>query len=215
MDSTVLLHYVRLRLGVARVSALSFCYGQRHARELEMAAWQAEAAGAADHHVIDISFFANLTAGATTLTVAGGAVPELSALAESEKDQPSTYVPNRNMMLLSLAAARAESVGAAAVYYGAQAQDEYGYWDCTVDFVARINDVLALNRRQPVRVHAPFATMRKAEIVRMGGELGVDFGHTWTCYRGESQPCGACPSCVERAGAFAEAGVDDALVGRR
>ena len=94
---------------------------------------------------------------------------------------------------------------------GAQAQDEYGYWDCTPDFVERINAVLALNRRQPVQVCAPFVGMSKGAVVRMGLALGVDYAHTWTCYRGEERPCGTCPSCVERRRAFETAGVADPL----
>jgi len=142
----------------------------------------------------------------------GNDVPGLSELAESELDQPSTYVPNRNMTLLSLAAAYAESRGCDRVYYGAQAQDEYGYWDCTTEFVERINAVFALNRRDAVHIEAPFVGKSKAECVALGLELGVDFGHTWSCYRGAKVPCGECPTCVERATAFAASGVPDPLL---
>jgi 7-cyano-7-deazaguanine synthase len=108
------------------------------------------------------------------------------------------------MVLLALAAAYAEAKGVQDVFYGAQRQDEYGYWDCSGKFVERLNDVLSLNRGKPVRVHAPFARMRKAEVLRLGLELGVDYEHTWTCYRGGAKPCGTCPSCVERDAAFRE-----------
>jgi len=97
------------------------------------------------------------------------------------------------------------------VFYGAQAQDEYGYWDCTSEFVRRINHVLALNRATPVTVHAPFVMLKKAETVKLGIELGVDFSRTWSCYRGGEKPCGVCPTCVERANAFAAAGAPDPL----
>ena len=106
------------------------------------------------------------------------------------------------MVLLAAAASYAEAVGAGAVFYGAQAQDEYGYWDCTAAFVTRLNAVLALNHREPIVVHAPFADRAKREVVQIGLELGVDYGHTWTCYRGGDKPCGTCPSCVERERAF-------------
>jgi 7-cyano-7-deazaguanine synthase len=115
-------------------------------------------------------------------------------------------------MLLSVAAAYAEAQGATEVFYGAQAHDEYGYWDCTADFLERINHVLALNRRYPITIHAPFVGEKKSSLVRMGLELGVDFAQTWSCYRGGDAPCGTCPTCVERAKAFAEAGVADPLV---
>jgi 7-cyano-7-deazaguanine synthase len=116
------------------------------------------------------------------------------------------------MLLLSIAAGYSESHRIGEIYYGAQAQDEYGYWDCTPDFVERINALLGLNRDQAMRVHAPFVGLAKADVVKLGLELGVDYGHTWTCYRGGQVPCGACPSCVERRKAFEAANAVDPLV---
>jgi len=211
LDSSTLLHYVRRRLGRERVYALSFDYGQKHARELQAARWQAAAAGAAEHRVVDAAWFGALIGGASALVGGGAEPPALEALSAAQRRQPPTYVPNRNMVLLAVAAAYAEARGAAEVFYGAQAQDEYGYWDCTVDFVRRMNDLLALNRVRPVALRAPFVGWRKAEVLRLGLELGVDFGQTWTCYRGGERPCGRCPSCVERAGAFRECGARDPL----
>lgn len=209
LDSSVLLHEVRRRLGAGELHAISFFYGQKHARELELAREQARLAGAASHRILDISFFGELIRGASALTDAAIPVPDLTALSEAQLSQPPTYVPNRNMVLLSMAAAHAEAAGAPDVFYGAQKQDRYGYWDCTPDFIERINDVLALNRAVSVRVHAPFAGISKAAIVRLGVELGVDFSRTWSCYRGVPPACGTCPTCVERAAAFREAGVAD------
>jgi 7-cyano-7-deazaguanine synthase len=211
LDSTVLLHYVGRQLHAGPLYALSFHYGQKHSRELAMARWQAQAAAVAEHAVVDLTPYQHLIAGGSALVEGGREVPDLAALADDERRQPPTYVPNRNMVLLSLAAAFAESRQCMDVYYGAQAHDEYGYWDCTPDFVVRLNNVLALNRRDPVTVHAPFVGKRKAEGVRLGVELGVDFAHTWSCYRGGQQPCETCPTCVERRQAFAEAGVADPL----
>jgi len=211
LDSSTLLHYVCRRLGVGEVHALSYFYGQKHSRELDMAKWQAAAAGAAEHMVIDLGFFAGLTAGGSALTDPDIPVPDMQAVREEDREQPPTYVPNRNMILLSLAAAFAESRGIADVFYGAQAQDEYGYWDCTAEFLRRINRVLSLNRRRPVTIHAPFIAMRKADELRLGRELGVDYAHTWTCYRGATVPCGTCPACAERRAAFRELGIPDPL----
>lgn len=202
MDSTTLLHYVVKTLGVHAVYALSLVYGQKHARELEMAAWQARAAGVTEHREVELGFMRDLLRGASALTDPDMAVPDLADLDAKQRMQPLTYVPNRNMMLLSLAVAWAEALGAGRVYYGAQAQDQYGYWDCTVDFIARINDVLALNRNTRIVVEAPFATLSKADVVRMGISLGVDYARTWSCYRGGEAPCGRCPTCVERERAF-------------
>ncbi|HOV73351.1 MAG TPA: 7-cyano-7-deazaguanine synthase QueC [Candidatus Hydrogenedentes bacterium] len=207
-DSTVLLCHAGRHLGHAPLHAISFRYGQRHARELACAAHQAERAGAL-HTVLDISFMGALLREGSALVAGGAAVPSLADLAAEDLEQPPTYVPNRNMMLLAMAAAYAEARGICDVYYGAQAQDEYGYWDCTPDFVRRLNRVLALNRRNRVWIHAPFAEMRKSEIIRLGLDLGVDFAHTWSCYRGGECACGTCPTCVERLNAFAATGVVD------
>ncbi len=197
MDSTTLLFHVRQTLGVADIHALTFLYGQKHARELAMARWQAQAVGGTRLAEWTLAMPDGVAA-ASALTNPATAVPDLAAIPTDERDQPITYVPNRNMMFLTLAAAYAEAQGIADVFYGAQAQDEYGYWDCTQTFAERINAVLALNRRRPVTVHAPFSTMTKRDVVRIGRTLGVDYDRTWSCYRGENQPCGACPSCVER-----------------
>ena len=211
LDSTTLLHYVRRTLRVPRVCACSFRYGQKHERELEMAAWQAAAAGVVEHRVIDLGFLGGLLAGGSALTDPAIPVPDLAELSEEDRRQPPTYVPNRNLMLLSVAAAYAEARGIRDVFYGAQAHDMYGYWDCTPEFLERVNAVLALNRGQPVAVRAPFIRMRKSEELRIGLELGVDYARTWSCYRGGEEPCGTCPTCVERADAFREAGAVDPL----
>jgi 7-cyano-7-deazaguanine synthase len=212
LDSAVLAAYAKARLGVGELHALTFLYGQKHAREAGCARIQALACGAASHVVVPMEWFAGLIAGASGLTDAAVPVPDLAELGEEESRQPPTYVPNRNMVFLAIAAARAEAAGCGDVLYGAQAHDRYGYWDCTPEFVAGLNSVLALNRRRAVKVAAPFATMRKAEVVRLGAELGVSFADTWSCYRGGERPCGRCPTCVERAAAFAEAGVSDPVV---
>lgn len=209
LDSSVLLHLVRRRLCDGPVHALSFDYGQRHVRELDCARRQAALAGAAAHTVLDVSFMAELVRGGTALVRGGAEVPDLAELDEAARRQPPTYVPNRNMMLLSLAAAHAEALGVRDIFYGAQAQDEYGYWDCTQEFLDRLNGVLALNRGDAVVVHAPLMQNGKAENVRLGMELGVDFAQTWSCYRGGELACGTCPTCVERLKAFAEVGVAD------
>ncbi|MEI6562813.1 MAG: 7-cyano-7-deazaguanine synthase QueC [bacterium] len=211
LDSSTLLHYVIQRLGAREVYALSFHYGQKHRRELESAAWQAKAAQVKAHDVVDMGFFGALIPGGSALTDAALAICPLADLAASDLTQPPTYVPNRNMMLLSVAAAYAEARGVTALFYGAQTQDSYGYWDCTPEFLEKINTVLALNRRTPVTVVAPFVGWRKADEIRIGLELGVDYAHTWTCYRGGYTPCGECPSCTERAAAFQEIGVSDPL----
>jgi 7-cyano-7-deazaguanine synthase len=211
LDSSVLLRHAVHNLGRQPVHVLSFNYGQRHSKELECARIQTERAGAVLHRVIDISFMGDLLMAGSVLVRGGAPVPDLTDLGKNDLSQPPTYVPNRNMMLLSMAVAYAEAQGIPDVFYGAQAQDEYGYWDCTEAFLDRINHVLALNRREHVTIHAPFVRMKKCEIVRLGLALDVDFALTWSCYRGGAKACGTCPTCVERLNAFRQAGAPDPL----
>ncbi len=211
VDSSTLLHHVAREPKHRPVYALSFNYGQRHVDELDCASKQSQIAGVAEHRVIDMSFLGDLLKSATSLTAGGQPVPDLSELDEKQREQPSTYVPNRNMILLSLAAAHAETLGAADVFYGAQQQDEYGYWDCTEEFIDRLNATLSLNRRNPVNVSAPFIHWGKADILRLGLELDVDYSLTWSCYRGADVACGTCPTCVERLKAFEAVGVSDPI----
>ncbi len=201
IDSSVLLHLVRR--DTACVHALWFQYGQRHGRELECARYQAEAVRVASFQVLDFGVLGRILAPSSALIQGGAPVPRLEDTPPAMRDQPPTYVPNRNMTLLAIAAAVAESLGISRVCYGAQAQDEYGYWDCTRSFLERMNQALALNRRQPVCIEAPLLEHTKADNVRLGLALGVDFARTWSCYRGESLACGECPTCVERLKAFA------------
>ncbi len=209
IDSTVLLFSLRQR--EYALHALAFHYGQRHRRELACAQRQCETAGVQEFRCVSMPFLGELLREGTSLLEAGGPVPDLDNIPRALRDQPPTYVPHRNMLFLSIAAAYAESIGADRVFYGAQVQDEYGYWDCTPAFLERINALLSLNRRQPVTVEAPLLRNSKADNVKLGLSLGVDFGMTWSCYRGETLACGRCPTCVERLNAFKQAGMPDPL----
>lgn len=214
LDSTILLHHLAAKSGAQRFyCTLSFDYGQRHSRELEMARWQvAQLPAIVEHRVVDMRMLGDLLGDSeSALLKTGPEVPELDRIPEADRAQPPTYVPNRNLILLSLAAAFAESRRCCTVYYGAQAHDQYGYWDCTPEFVERANSILALNRSFRVTIKAPFAAMSKAEEVRLGQRLGVNFAKTWSCYRGGTAPCGTCPTCVERRRAFETAGIADPL----
>lgn len=212
LDSTVLLYYVVKQLEIDKVFALSFSYGQKHARELQAAVSQSrQFPGTVEHVTIDISDFGRIIQTSSALLAGGSDVPELETIDENDLAQPSTYVPNRNMVFLSTAAAFAESRNCREIYYAAQAHDLYSYWDCTPEFVVRLNEILALNRKHRLIVKAPFVNMRKSEVVELGSRLAVNFADTWSCYRGNHLPCGTCPTCRERAAAFAEAGVNDPL----
>lgn len=207
LDSVTLLHYL-VKTERRRPAVLTFHYGQKHAKEIECARYQAALLGCADHLVLDLSLLGPLFAH-SALVDANVAIPQAAEVAGDP--QPATYVPNRNMIFLALAAAYAESHGAGDVYYGAQRHDLYGYWDTTPDFLARLNQVYALNRKTPVRIYAPFVQQSKADLVRIGLALGVDYAQTWSCYAGTARACGRCPTCAERLQAFAEVGVTDPI----
>lgn len=207
MDSVTLLHYL-VKVEKRRPAVLTFLYGQKHGREIDCARSQVASLGLREHLVMDLGLLRPLFA-SSALVSPDRDVP---AMAEVEGDaQPATYVPNRNMVFLALGAAYAENHGATDVFYGAQQHDLYGYWDTTPQFLARLNQVYNLNRKTPVQIHAPFVGSSKAEVLRRGLELEVDYGQTWSCYEGKEVACGSCPTCAERLAAFAELGLPDPL----
>jgi len=194
--------------------ALSVNYGQRHARELESARNVARALGVVRHLEVAVDLRA---VGGSSLT-SDESVPMDRDLAVAEI--PSTYVPARNTVFLSLALGWAEVLGARDIVIGINALDYSGYPDCRPEFIQAFEQLAALATRAGVegartRVHAPLLTMTKAGIIRRGVELGLDYGLTHSCYDpvDAGRPCGRCDSCVLRARGFQEAGVVDPLVG--
>ncbi len=133
----------------------------------------------------------------------------------SRTDIPVTYVPARNMVFLSIAASYGESIGAQDIYIGVSQVDYSGYVDCRQEFIDAMEiainkgTVMGAEDGKPIKIHAPFVQKTKAEEIKMGVELGVDFSLTWSCYRGGDKPCGTCDSCLLRAKAFKEAGYED------
>lgn len=212
VDSTTLLNHLKHNLECKSICALTVNYGQKHnKREIACARWQANHAGVLEHRVIDISFFRAMIGTSSSLTSPRQAVLGYHALHKNELDQPPTYVPHRNLILISLACAYAESHGSRLVFYAAQKQDYYGYWDCTPKFVERVNSILALDRRRPVTLKDPFITFPKRKVLKIGLKLDVDYSRTWSCYRGHLKACGQCPSCVERLAAFKANKLNDPL----
>ena len=192
--------------------ALSVRYGQRHAVELEAARRVAERLGIRRHVIVDLDLRAF---GGSALT-ADVAVPKDTPLAEIGARIPPTYVPARNTILLSLALAWAETLGARDIFFGANALDYSGYPDCRPEYLAAFERLANLATKAGVQgqrfhIHAPLLTMTKADIIRRGLDLGVDYGLTHSCYDPDSsgRPCGHCDSCVLRAKGFAEAGHAD------
>jgi len=203
MDSFTLLHLARSR--GHRVHALSFDYGQRHVRELESARLVCESHGI-PHKVIDIRAMGEVMSGSALTS--GLEVPEGHYEEDSMK---ATVVPNRNMILLSLATGYAVTLGGGSVWYGAHGGDHAIYPDCRPDFVTKMDAVCRVANYEPVAIEAPFMSMDKGQILAEGLRLGLDYSQTWTCYNGRTRACGRCGSCVERLEAFAANGIVDPL----
>lgn len=190
--------------------ALTVRYGQLHQVELDAAARVAAALGAAQHRIVSVDLS---PLAASALTDPGIAVPKDRPLAEigAPGDVPVTYVPARNTVLAALALAWAESIGARDIYLGVNVLDASGYPDCRPEFV-RAFEALAqvATRTGGFRMHAPLIELTKAEIIRLGRSLGVDYALTHSCYDPiDSAACGRCDACTLRRKGFAEAGVPD------
>ena len=193
--------------------ALTIQYGQRHAREMAAARAVAAALGIERHLELEVDLRA---IGGSSLTSAA-AVPRDRDL--DAGDIPSTYVPARNTIFLSLALGWAEVLGARDIFIGVNALDYSGYPDCRPEFIAAFERLANLATRAGVeggrfRVHTPLLTLGKADIIRRGLELGLDYGLTHSCYDPfpAGRPCGACDSCVLRARGFRDAGVPDPVL---
>lgn len=207
-----------------RVYALSFRYGQRHSIELEAAKRVAEHLGTEKHLVIDFNL---REIGGSALTAAIEVPKDTDQNPEPGADQsaiPVTYVPARNTIFLSFALGWAEVLEAADIFIGANAVDYSGYPDCRPEYLKAFEDManlatkIAIEGKVRFRVNAPLLRMTKADIIRTGMKLGLDYSLTWSCYDpqedigGAFHPCGHCDSCCFRAKGFAEAGIKDPAV---
>ncbi|CAD1794621.1 7-cyano-7-deazaguanine synthase QueC [Xanthomonas arboricola pv. juglandis] len=189
------------------VHALSVRYGQRHTSELDAAARVAAAQGVIAHKVVDVDL----------RSIGGSALTDDIDVPDAGGDGiPVTYVPARNTIMLSLALGWAEVIGANDLFCGVNAVDYSGYPDCRPEFVRAFEVLANLATKAGVegaglRVHAPLQFLSKADIVREGVRLGVDFGLTVSCYRADAdgRACGHCDACRLRAAGFADAGVPD------
>ena len=196
-----------------RLFALTLRYGQRHARELEASRAVAADLGVERHLELDVDLSAF---GGSSLTT-DAPVPKDRPL--DTAGIPSTYVPARNTVFLALSLAWAEALGATDIFIGVNALDYSGYPDCRPEFIEAFERLASLATAQGVggarlRIHAPLQHLSKAEIIRKGASLGLDYGLTHSCYDpvGGSRPCGRCDSCTLRAAGFAAAGIADPAV---
>lgn len=206
MDSAVVLAMAREE-GYAAY-ALSVSYGQRHTSELQAADRVSQALGAAAHKTVNVDL---RSIGGSALTDADIEVPEAGGAGI-----PVTYVPARNTIMLSVALGWAEVLGASDIFCGVNAVDYSGYPDCRPEFIAAFENLANLATKAGVegvglRIRAPLLKMSKADIVREGMRLNVDFSQTVSCYRADPQgrACGHCDACRLRAAGFADAGVQD------
>lgn len=187
------------------VHAVSFHYGQRHHRELEVAQRVCQSLKL-EHKLVDIRSINTLLAGSSLTDDI-----EVPTGEYANSNMTSTVVPNRNMILLSLAIGYAVSIGAEQVYYGAHSGDHEIYPDCRPEFVAAMNAVSQIANYQPVTIHSPYLRASKADILADGLRLGLDYSQTWTCYNGRDKACGQCSACCERLAAFASHGLTDPI----
>lgn len=175
-----------------RCTAITFDYGQTHRQREIAAACVIAAHYQVEHRVIDL-----------TGIFAGSALTGHAAIpAEHAEALDATYVPARNLVMLSIGAAIAEQVKAAAVVFGANRDDRGGYPDCRQEFVAAINDAAGLGTARGISISAPFVSYTKREIVTHGLSIGVPIHRTWSCYRDQERPCRSCGACLSRAAAL-------------
>lgn len=204
MDSVTMLH--RLKKDGHRVIALSFDYGQRHIRELEMATINCQALGI-PHRVINMRFMRDMLSN-SALTSREIEVPEGHYEDESMK---LTVVPNRNMIMASIAIGVAVNEDGDAIAMGVHAGDHAIYPDCRPEFIEALSKVAEIANYKSIAVLTPYLNTDKAGIVKDGLELNVDYSRTHTCYKGGNKACGKCGSCQERLEAFAKNGVVDPI----
>lgn len=193
-----------------RVYTLTFDYGQRHKKELESAFKISKNIKAKEHRIVKF----DLTGwGGSSLTDKNIKVPKGKLI---RNDIPNTYVPARNTIFLSFALSYAEAIGANEIYIGVNSLDYSGYVDCREGFIKKFQELAKVGtvrgvEGKSIKIKTPLINLTKAEIVKLGTRLGVDWASTWSCYLGDKKACGQCDSCLLRLKGFAQAGVRDPL----
>lgn len=203
MDSTTLLYDI-ISQGY-NVFALSFNYNQKHKKELESARCTCDKLGI-PHKILDLSVLNEVAPSA--LTRKDWEIPEGHYAADNMKQ---TVIPNRNMVMLSIATSYAIGIGATKLFYGAHSGDHHIYGDCRPEFVEALKQAISLCDDNPPELLAPYSFIDKGDIAIKGKELNVDFSLTWTCYKGGEKACGKCGACQERLEAFQKAGITDPI----
>jgi len=202
LDSFTLLNLAKQKF--RQVMAVSFDYGQKHRKELNFASECAQRLNI-EHKVIRLPFEEFLSESALVGTTK---VPEGNYDKEKMK---LTVVPNRNMIMISVAASLAISKKINYVWYAAHSGDHEIYPDCRPEFISKLSNVLEICDYHKIVLEAPFQNLTKTEILKIGLEMKLDYSQTWTCYEGKDLPCGKCSACIERANAFNENNAKDPL----
>jgi len=208
LDSTTSLYWAKTEF--SSVIALSIRYGQRHVKELSAARAVARAAKARLHEVvISLPWLQG-----SSLTNSSLRIPDMPLKKIGTGGVPSTYVPGRNTIFLSLAVSLADAVGASAIVIGANALDYSGYPDCRPPFINAFGVVAKRGTKRgsegkPLKILAPLLRLDKKGVVKLAARVGATLRLTWSCYAGKARPCGVCASCKLRAKGFREAGVTD------
>lgn len=200
MDSVTLLYAKKEDIALA----VTFDYGSNHAaKEIDCARWHCEKLGI-EHIIIPLSFMHQYFK--SSLLAGGDAIPEGHYADENMK---STVVPFRNGIMLAIACGLAESRGMKKVYIANHAGDHDIYPDCRATFIESMSEAMSYGTYEHIKVAAPFTSLTKGDIAHIGSEIGVDYTHTYSCYKGGIKHCGKCGTCVERKEAFEQAGVAD------
>ena len=209
LDSTVMAYWLVDKYGVENVLPVTYFYGQKNGIEIKSAQLTCEKLKI-PYKCIDISFLGNLCKDVSSLS--GTSTIDVPDAAANLVNRPSTYIPYRNLIMLSVSMAYAESHGADEVYISSQLTDIH--WDSQINFVEALNDVSVLNIEQPIMVKAPFVYYSKVEEIEIGTKLDVPFEDTWSCYDPQflSEPCQVCTACVKRKEAFKDAGINDPVI---
>ena len=211
LDSTILTYALVEKYGAENVQALSFWYGQKQARELYLADKTCKKLNIF-HKIINLDFLYDI-AKPISANIMGSDI-EMPKIQDVLGDpQPVTEVPYRNMLMTTIAFSYAQANKFEGVFTGIQVHDQYGYWDCTEEYIMNMNSISALNRQHNIQLYAPFARMSKKDELAIGQLLEVDYKDTLTCYNPDDayRSCGVCPSCSERIQTFMLAGLKDPI----